>query len=85
MIYTEEKTILISKRKFDTKLNQNNVNISSRKFDAGEKFKFFEYAHADSKKKYVLITPISKKRNNDCELLLFNLNSLRSHFYIKCA
>lgn len=80
------KTIFISKRNFDSKIKKNKANISSRKFIAREEFKFVEYARADrdSKTKYVLIAPISNKRDPNCNLL-FNLNSLKSHFYIKCA
>ncbi len=69
--------ILVSKRDFDSK-------DSLRKHYTREEFKFIEYVRVDSKLKYALITPLKKKRNKDCKLL-FHLNSLSSHFYLKSA
>ena len=78
------KTIITSKRDFETRPNKKGADYSIKKYHAREEFEIIEYLKTDSKFKYAIITPVSKKKNKDFNLL-FNISSLKSHFYFKSA
>lgn len=81
------KTILFSKRNFTTKLNENKADSSIREYNAREEFEIIEYLKCDDKYKYAIITPLSDQNNKHMlkHKLLYNLNSLSSHFYFRRA
>ena len=82
--------ILVSKRNFEVgrkDSKQTNDKTILRKHCVREEFKVIEIVRVDHSYKYVFITPLLKERNeSDKEYkLLYNLECLRSHFYLKSA